>query len=459
MGKRASGSRVNWQKGIEILSNDSPPDFKIGICGLGTVGGGTLNLLRENADEIGMRLGRKITVSHVATRTPKPELTAGVATTSSDPFAVVADPEVQLVVETMGGNEPAFEVIRQSLANGKHVVTANKALIAERGNELFAVAQASNVCLAYESSVAGGIPIIKALREGLAANRINWLAGIINGTGNFILTEMTQKSRQFNDVLKQAQELGYAEADPTFDVEGIDAAHKLTIMASIAFGIPLQFDKTYTEGISQITPEDIDYADELGYRIKHLGIARLSEKGVEMRVHPTLLSKSRLLARVNGVGNAILVHGNAVGSTLYSGPGAGAGPTASSVVADIIDIARQAESEVKRPICPGLGYLQTHEGLEVLPISEIETEYYLRITAVDKVGVMAKISNVLTAKDISIDAVIQKEPTCESVPIVILTHDVVERKLNEAIAALEELDEVTGKIMRIRVEPFHGVQN
>lgn len=441
------------------MSNDASPDFKIGICGLGTVGGGTLNLLRENADEIGMRLGRKITVSHVATRTPKPELTVGVGKTGNDPFAVAADPEVQLVVETMGGYEPAFDVIRQSLANGKHVVTANKALIAERGNELFEVAQANNVCLAYESSVAGGIPIIKALREGLAANKINWLAGIINGTGNFILTEMTQKARQFDEVLKQAQELGYAEADPTFDVEGIDAAHKLTIMGSIAFGIPLQFDKTYTEGISHITPEDIDYADELGYRIKHLGIARLSEKGVEMRVHPTLLSKSRLLARVNGVGNAILVHGNAVGSTLYSGPGAGAGPTASSVVADIIDIARQAESGAQRPVYPGLGYLQTHEGLEVLPISEIETEYYLRIPAVDKVGVMAKISNVLTAQDISIDAVIQKEPTSESVPIVILTHDVVERKLNEAIAALEALDEVTGKITRIRVEPFHGVQN
>jgi len=441
------------------LSNNASPDFKIGICGLGTVGGGTLNLLRDNADEIGMRLGRKITVSHVATRTPKPELTAGVGKTGNDPFAVAADPEVQLVVETMGGYEPAFDVIRQSLANGKHVVTANKALIAERGNELFEVALANNVCLAYESSVAGGIPIIKALREGLAANKINWLAGIINGTGNFILTEMTQKARQFDEVLKQAQELGYAEADPTFDVEGIDAAHKLTIMGSIAFGIPLQFDKTYTEGISNITPEDIDYADELGYRIKHLGIARLSEKGVEMRVHPTLLSKSRLLARVNGVGNAILVHGNAVGSTLYSGPGAGAGPTASSVVADIIDIARQAESGAQRPVYPGLGYLQTHEGLEVLPISEIETEYYLRIPAVDKVGVMAKISNVLTAQDISIDAVIQKEPTSESVPIVILTHDVVERKLNEAIAALEALDEVTGKITRIRVEPFHGVQN
>ena len=441
------------------MSNDSSPDFKIGICGLGTVGGGTLNLLEENADEISMRLGRTITVSHVATRTPKPELTASVANTSNDPFTVVNDPEVQLVVETMGGYEPAFEVIKQALANGKHVVTANKALIAERGNELFEVAEANKVCLAFESSVAGGIPIIKALREGLAANKINWLAGIINGTGNFILTEMTQKSRQFDDVLKQAQELGYAEADPTFDVEGIDAAHKLTIMGSIAFGIPLQFDKTYTEGISHITPEDIDYADELGYRIKHLGIARLSEKGVEMRVHPTLLSKSRLLARVNGVGNAVLVHGNAVGSTLYSGPGAGAGPTASSVVADIIDIARQAESAVQKPVYPGLGYLQTHEGLQVLPITEIETEYYLRIPAVDKVGVMAKISNVLVSQDISIDAVIQKEPTSESVPIVILTHDVVERKLNDAIEALEALDEVTGKITRIRVEAFHGVQN
>lgn len=438
------------------MSNNSDSKFNVGICGLGTVGGGTLALLEENGGEITRRTGMEIVVSHVATRTPKPDLVKNVSKTGNDPFAVANDPEVQLLVETMGGYDPAFDVIKRALANGKHVVTANKALIAERGNELFEVAAANQVCLAYESSVAGGIPIIKALREGLAANKINWLAGIINGTGNFIMTEMTEKSRQFDDVLQQAQELGYAEADPTFDVEGIDAAHKLTIMGSIAFGIPLQFDKTYTEGISHITPEDISYADELGYRIKHLGIARLSDKGVEMRVHPTLLSKSRLLANVNGVGNAILVQGNAVGSTLYSGPGAGAEATASSVVADVIDIARQLRGGASKPVYPDLGYLNVHTDLQVVPINEIETEYYLRIPAVDKVGVMAKISSVLQSQDISIEAVIQKEPSSEAVAIVILTHNVLERKLDEAISTLEALDEVTGKITRIRVEPFHG---
>lgn len=438
------------------MSNNSNSNFNVGICGLGTVGGGTLALLEENGDEISRRTGTKLVVSHVATRTPKPDLVKDIAKSGNDPFAVADDPDVHLLIETMGGYDPAFDVIKRALANGKHVVTANKALIAERGNELFEVASANQVCLAYESSVAGGIPIIKALREGLAANKINWLAGIINGTGNFIMTEMTEKSRQFDDVLQEAQELGYAEADPTFDVEGIDAAHKLTIMGSIAFGIPLQFDKTYTEGISHITPEDISYADELGYRIKHLGIARLSDKGVEMRVHPTLLSKSRLLANVNGVGNAILVHGNAVGSTLYSGPGAGAEATASSVVADVIDIARQLRVGATKPVYPDLGYLDVHTDLEVLPINEIETEYYLRIPAVDKVGVMAKISSVLQSQDISIEAVIQKEPSSEAVPIVILTHNVLEKKLDEAIVALEALDEVTGKITRIRVEPFHG---
>ncbi|MCG8414618.1 MAG: homoserine dehydrogenase, partial [Pseudomonadales bacterium] len=358
-------------------------NIRIGICGLGTVGGGTLELLRSNRDEITARLGKEVVVTHVATRTPKPDLTAEIPTTGTDPLAVANDPQVDILVETIGGCELAFDLVAAALKNGKHVVTANKALIAERGNELFAIADEQGVTLAFESSVAAGIPIIKALREGLAANEIDWLAGIINGTGNFIMTEMAEKQRQFADVLKEAQALGYAEADPTFDVEGIDAAHKLTIMASIAFGIPLQFSKTYTEGISHITPEDISYADELGYSIKHLGIAQRSDKGVEMRVHPTLLGKSRLLASVSGVGNAVLVSGNKVGSTMYYGPGAGAEATASAVVADIIDIARQQEAGASQPVYPALGYRNTRNDLSVLAIEDITAEYYLRIPAVD----------------------------------------------------------------------------
>ncbi len=440
----------------QSLNASSNKTFQIGICGLGTVGGGTLNLLRDNAAEITARAGCPIEVSHVATRTPKPELAEGIAQSGSDPFAVADDPGIKLLVETIGGCDLAYDLVARALSNGKHVVTANKALIAERGNELFQLAAEKQVSLAYEPAVAGGIPIIKALREGLAGNRINWLAGIINGTGNFILTEMAEKQRQFADVLKEAQELGYAEADPTFDVEGIDAAHKLTIMASIAFGIPLQFDATYTEGISHITPEDISYAHELGYVIKHLGIARKTDRGIEMRVHPTLLTSSRLLANVNGVGNAILVSGNKVGSTLYCGPGAGADATASAVVADVVDICRQHIAGVERPVYPGLGYCQLQDQVPVLPIAEIEAEYYLRIPAVDKLGVMARISRVLEEDGISIEAVIQKEPSSESVPIIILTHRIMERKLNHAIEALQGLDEVTGKITRIRVEPFHG---
>ena len=438
------------------MNDSSNNAFRIGICGLGTVGGGTLKLLRDNAKEIAARTGREIQVSHVATRTPKPELAAGIRQSGTDPFAVADDPEVSLLVETIGGYDLAYDLVTRALSNGKHVVTANKALIAERGNELFDLAEQNRVILAYEPAVAGGIPVIKALREGLAANQIDWLAGIINGTGNFILTEMAENQRQFTDVLQQAQDLGYAEADPTFDVEGIDAAHKLTIMGSIAFGIPLQFEATYTEGISHITPEDISYARELGYVIKHLGIARKTGKGIEMRVHPTLLTKSRLLANVNGVGNAVLVCGNKVGSTLYCGPGAGADATASAVVADVIDICRQVSAGIERPVYPALGYSESQKDLPVLGIEDVEAEYYLRIPAVDKLGVMAKISRVLEEEGISIEAVIQKEPSSESVPIVLLTHRIIERKLNQAIEALQSLDEVTGKIIRIRVEPFHG---
>jgi len=439
------------------LSGKNTEILSVGICGLGTVGGGTLALLEQNAALITARAGCPIRVTHVATRTPKPDLCGQVAHTGSDPLAITSDPEVDVVVETMGGYDVAFEVIQRALSNGKHVVTANKALIAERGNELFALASANEVTLAFESAVAGGIPIIKALREGLAANDIEWLAGIINGTGNFILSEMSAKQSEFSEVLQQAQELGYAEADPTFDVEGIDAAHKLTIMSAIAFGIPLQFEKTYTEGISGISPADISFAEELGYRIKHLGIARKTVRGVEMRVHPTLVSNTRLLANVNGVGNAVMVQGNFVGSTLYSGPGAGAEATASAVVADLIDLARDRLAGVKAPVCPALGSTQTGSSLEVLPIEQIEVGYYLKIPVLDKLGVMAKLSAVLQQRGISIEAIIQKESeNSETVPVVILTQVVREQELNAALDALAELDEVTGPVTRIRIEPFDG---
>jgi len=439
------------------LSGKNTGILSVGICGLGTVGGGTLALLEQNAALITARAGCPIRVTHVATRTPKPDLCGQVAHTGSDPLAITSDPEVDVVVETMGGYDVAFEVIQRALSNGKHVVTANKALIAERGNELFALASANEVTLAFESAVAGGIPIIKALREGLAANDIEWLAGIINGTGNFILSEMSAKQSEFSEVLQQAQELGYAEADPTFDVEGIDAAHKLTIMSAIAFGIPLQFEKTYTEGISGISPADISFAEELGYRIKHLGIARKTVRGVEMRVHPTLVSNTRLLANVNGVGNAVMVQGNFVGSTLYSGPGAGAEATASAVVADLIDLARDRLAGVKAPVRPALGSTQTGSSLEVLPIEQIEVGYYLKIPVLDKLGVMAKLSAVLQQRGISIEAIIQKESeNSETVPVVILTQVVRERELNAALDALAELDEVTGPVTRIRIEPFDG---
>ena len=438
------------------MNSESAKCIKVGICGFGTVGGGSYNLLQANGEEITRRVGCAIDIVRIASRSISSGDFNSAVNISNDPFDVVNDPEVDIVIETIGGFDPAFEVVRQALVNGKHVVTANKALIAERGNELFTVAQENSVTLAYESSVAGGIPIIKALREGLSANKIDWLAGIINGTGNFILTEMGDKQRQFADVLTEAQQLGYAEADPTFDVEGIDAAHKLTIMASIAFGIPLQFDKTYTEGISRITPQDIGFAKQLGYRVKHLGIARRIDNGVEMRVHPTLIPRKRLLASVDGVGNAVLVHGNAVGSTLYNGPGAGAGATASSVIADVIDIARQSLAGLREPLLPALGYLSVHDDLEVVSIEEIVTEYYLRIPVNDVVGVLAKISSILQGFDISIEAVIQKELDSKTVPIVILTHKAIEKKLNLAIAAIEALKDVSGEVMRIRVETFEG---
>ncbi|MDX1492329.1 MAG: homoserine dehydrogenase [Pseudohongiellaceae bacterium] len=434
----------------------------MGICGLGTVGGGTFTLLKSKESELSRRLGKTLRVTHVGSRRQNPKIDMGDCTFSTDIFAVVQDPEVDIVIETLGGMEPALSIILQAIENGKHVVTANKALIAIHGNQIFEAAKRNGVTVAYESAVAGGIPIIKALREGLAANSIQWLAGIINGTGNFILTEMAQHGRTFADVLAEAQELGYAEADPTFDVEGIDAAHKLTILAANAFGIDLQFDKVYTEGISKLTTADVQYAEELGYVIKHLGIARMSANGVEMRVHPTLISDQRLIAKVNGVMNAVVVKGDSVGSTLYYGPGAGAEATASSVVADVIDIVRGAgDASNNNAAVPSLAFESLRKDVNMLAIEEIACGFYLRIPARDEIGVMAQLSQVLTDYGINIEALIQKEPDEEAegttiVPVVMLTGKVSEKRMNEAIAAIEELNQVAGKVTRIRVELFDG---
>jgi homoserine dehydrogenase len=373
---------------------------------------------------------------------------------TTDPFEIVNDPDIDVVVELMGGYEPAKQLVLTAIANGKHVVTANKALIALHGNEIFAAASKQGVMVLFEAAVAGGIPIIKAIREGLSGNRIKWLAGIINGTGNFILSEMRDKGRDFADVLQEAQALGYAEADPTFDVEGIDAGHKLTILASIAFGIPLQFDKVYTEGITQITRADVEYAEALGYRIKHLGIARNTEQGIELRVHPTLIPKRRLIANVDGVMNAVLVCGDAVGPTLFYGAGAGAEPTASAVVADLVDVVRAMTSDPENRV-PHLAFQpDAIVELPILPADEIKTAYYLRLTAEDKPGVLADVSRILATHQISIEALIQKEPLAgeTSVPIIMLTQLTLEREMNAAIAEIEALATVSGKINRIRLE-------
>ena len=429
---------------------------KVGLMGLGTVGGGTFNVLARNATEITRRVGRDIQVSHVAAREYNAEALSSLdgVTMSDDAFKVVNDPEVDIVVELIGGYEPARELVLQAIANGKHVVTANKALIAMHGNEIFAAAHEKGVMVAFEAAVAGGIPIIKALREGLAANQIEWIAGIINGTGNFILTEMRDKGRDFTDVLKEAQELGYAEVDPTFDVEGIDAAHKLAILGSIAFGIPLQFDKVFTEGISRITREDVNYAEELGYRIKHLGITRRTDKGIEMRVHPTLIPERRLIANVDGVMNAVLVQGDAVGPTLYYGAGAGAEPTASAVVADIVDVARVLTVDPGNRV-PHLAF-QTDAMTDtpVLSMDDVETAYYLRLQATDQPGVLADVTRILSDQKISIEAIIQKEPAegVTDVPIIMLTHSVQESFMNEAIRKIESLAAITSDVVRIRVE-------
>ena len=429
---------------------------KVGVLGLGTVGGGTVNVLKRNAEEIARRAGREIVITRASARNLSRARicdTHGIALTS-DPFEIVNDPEIDVVVELIGGYDMAKQLVLTAIANGKHVVTANKALIALHGNEIFAEAGKKGVMVLFEAAVAGGIPIIKAIREGLAGNRIKWLAGIINGTGNFILTEMRDKGRDFDDVLKEAQALGYAEADPTFDVEGIDAGHKLTILASIAFGIPLQFDKVFTEGITKITRLDVEYAEALGYRIKNLGIARKTDAGIELRVHPTLIPKRRLIANVDGVMNAVLVCGDAVGPTLYYGAGAGAEPTASAVVADLVDVVRAMTSDPENRV-PHLAFQpDAIADIPVLPVDAIKTAYYLRLTAEDKPGVLADVTRILAAHNISIEALIQKEPPQgeTSVPIIMLTQQTLEKEMNAAIADIEALATVSGKVARIRLE-------
>ena len=421
---------------------------RIGLCGLGTVGTGVVSLLQRNAEIIAGRIGRPLELVAVASRTPKPDVNLGSASFGTDVFELARRPDIDVIVETIGGETIAVELMETALRQGKSVVTANKAAIALQGNALSDVAVEHGAHLSFEAAVAGGIPIIDVLRQGLAANRIDWLAGIINGTSNYILTAMAEQGESFDAALEKAQALGYAEADPTFDVEGIDAAHKLTIMAALGFDAPFEFSHVYTEGISKISVEDIAYARQLGYRIKHLGIARNTGSGIELRVHPTLVPESQLLAGVDGVMNAVVVHGDAVGSTLYYGAGAGAGATASSVVANLIQIARGAVP-APAPAQP----------VQMLPIQAVETACYLRVPLSDRPGVMARVTNTLSDHGISIEALIQREEAIHAetvgepwVPVVILTQRVAESRILDALSAIRQLDGVVGEIIRIRVE-------
>ncbi len=432
----------------------------VGLLGLGTVGGGVVNVLHRNASEIARRAGREIRVTDAVAKEYDKDSISGLdaITISTDPQVLVTNPDIDIIVELFGGIDFSKELALTAIENGKHVVTANKALIATHGNEIFEAAQKKGVMVAFEAAVAGGIPIIKTLREGLAANRIEWLAGIINGTGNFILTEMRDKGRDFADVLKEAQALGYAEADPTFDVDGTDAAHKLTILASIAFGIPLQYDKVYKEGIDKITRDDVFYAEQFGYRIKHLGIAKDTKAGIELRVHPTLIPERRLIANVDGVMNAVLVKGDAVGPTLQYGAGAGSDPTASAVVADIVDVVRVMTSDPENRV-PHLAFQA--DSLSERPIAamgDIETAYYLRMDAAERPGVLAEVTSIFSDSDISIEAIRQQEPAegADHVPIVFLTHIVKEQAMNDAISRIEALDSINGTVTRIRVEHLSG---
>jgi homoserine dehydrogenase len=430
--------------------------IKVGLLGIGTVGAGTFAVLKRNQEEIIRRAGRGIEIAVVAdldTARAK-EITGGDIEVVSDAHLVVNRPDIDVVIELIGGYGIARELVMQAIANGKHVVTANKALLAKHGTEIFKAAEEQGVIVAFEAAVAGGIPIIKALREGLTANRIQWVAGIINGTTNFILSEMRDKGLDFATVLKEAQRLGYAEADPTFDIEGIDAAHKASIMSAIAFGTPVQFDKAYVEGITNLQAIDIRYAEQLGYRIKLLGITRRTAHGIELRVHPTLIPKNRLIANVEGAMNAVLVQGDAVGATLYYGKGAGAEPTASAVIADLVDIARLADADPVYRV-PSLAYqTQSLANTPILPMSEIITSYYLRLRVSDQPGVLADITRILADASISIDAMLQKEPDEgeTQTDIILLTHQTQEKNINAAIAAIEALNTVDGKVTRLRLE-------
>jgi homoserine dehydrogenase len=433
--------------------------INVGLLGIGTVGGGAYTVLRRNQEEIGRRAGCSITMKVVADKDlDKVRTIVGESALVTDnAFDVVENRDIDIVVELIGGTGVARELILKAIANGKHVVTANKALLAQHGNEIFAAARKADVMVAFEGAVGGGIPIIKSLREGLSANRIEWIAGIINGTSNFILSEMRDKGASFDEVLAEAQRLGYAETDPTFDIEGVDAAHKLTIMAAIGFGIPMQFGAVYIEGISKLTRDDIRYAEELGYRIKLLGIAKRKAKGIELRVHPTLIPTRQLIANVEGVMNAILVKGDAVGQTMYYGAGAGAEPTASAVVADLVDVARMMTADPEHRV-PHFAFQPDQlSSVAILPISEVETSYYFRMRVQDKPGVLADVTRILADSSISIDAMVQKEPHEgeEQVDIIMLTHLTVEKNVDAALAKIEALPVVAGKVTRIRLEHFN----
>jgi homoserine dehydrogenase len=439
--------------------NDMKP-INVGLLGIGTVGGGTFTVLSRNEAEITRRAGRPIRIVQVADRNLElaQQVTGGQVAVTDDAFAVVDNPDIDIVVELIGGCGVAKDLALKAIANGKHVVTANKALLAVHGNEIFAAAQKQGVMVGFEAAVAGGIPIIKALREGLTANRIQWIAGIINGTTNFILSEMRDKGLSFAAVLREAQRLGYAEADPTFDIEGIDAAHKLTIMAAIAFGIPMQFDKAYIEGIGRLEAADIKYAEQLGYRIKLLGITKRRKlngcAAIELRVHPALIPAKRLIANVEGAMNAVLVHGDAVGATLYYGKGAGAEPTASAVIADLVDVTRMHTADPEHRV-PHLAFQpDAVADLPILPMAEVESGYYLRMTVADRPGVLADITRILADQQISIDAMMQREPAEgeRQTDIIILTHLTREAQADAAIARIEALPVVSGRIVRLRLE-------
>ncbi|MEN9880586.1 MAG: homoserine dehydrogenase [Pseudomonadota bacterium] len=430
--------------------------MRVGLLGIGTVGGGTYNVLTRNAEEITRRAGRPIEITVVADKdvARAREMTGGKVKVTDDAFSVVTDPNVDIVIELIGGYGVAKELVLKAIENGKHVVTANKALLAVHGTEIFAKAQEKGVMVAFEAAVAGGIPIIKAVREGLSANRIQWVAGIINGTTNFILSEMRDKGLTFADVLKEAQRLGYAEADPTFDVEGVDAAHKITLLSALAFGIPVQFDKAHIEGISKLDATDIKYAEQLGYRIKLLGITRRRDNGIELRVHPTLVPAKRLIANVEGAMNAVLVQADAVGSTLYYGKGAGAEPTASAVIADVVDVTRLSTADPENRV-PHLAFQpDALANLPILPIGEVECGNYLRLRVADQPGVLAEITRILADRNISIDALLQREPEEgeDQTDLIILTHVCREQDVLNAMDVIGKLPVVKGAVTRLRLE-------